>query len=175
MNALFDLPIDKSLADPVKAQLYLDTINPPTSVNAEHNRRSVSVSVNETEDAAGTAKSTRTENVITTEDATEFRFEDNADGIDWSMAEPVESTRTKLVLDADGYAEYSFTYNGQEQTGGVSPEMFEMYFENIEGPSSSVIFTSVSKFGDDRPDVVYGLMILRDEAGDYYVVMVEPN
>jgi hypothetical protein len=111
ISALFSLPLDKSLADPAKAQAILDELTPGEA--------ELSAAEAPLEDAGAAA--------YTWEEAgsdTNIYFQAGDAAISnngipmggWLKAVPVDSTVKELSVDKDGYINYSYSYEYGEGT-----------------------------------------------------------
>jgi hypothetical protein len=135
VNALFDLPLDISLADPVRAQQFIDnfmeqwfgTGEVPDNIEVDDSALS--------EEAAEMRRRLEerarlVEEGLIEDGQTDFWFEIAESGeimplLDWFSAEPVTSTVRVLTVDNNGYVNFSWRY---ENGNGSIRKLFNDIF-----------------------------------------------
>ncbi len=148
-SAVFELPIDKGLADPVKADQYLDGLLNGFNTDGISDRAS---SPNTDPDTDGSSR-----NPAGKQDGS----------IDWDTAQPIESTMREIQLDENGY----FAYQYDCETGGGNI-MFD--FNSAFKDSPPVFSTVIQESHSVGPDgeTTYGIRVNRDENGIITCVIV---
>lgn len=148
LNALFDLPLDKSKADPKAAAEYIKRIDTPEmSENGEDVPDGTETDIND--------EIHQWMNQLTPENIDEY-------------AVPVESTRMVVTPDADGnvYTEYEIEGRGS----GSGPVNMELLFPNGKtGMSDDFSFS----YGDDSLDsMVIGTYTLNEDGTVTYIAYI---
>lgn len=117
-SALFELPMDPSMADAQKAKAYLADFL----------------------DENGDLKSTGDDTAQESAEADEFMA--NWEAIDWDSIEPVKSTMREMKPDAKGNLSYTYDFEGG---GGTIEFAFNEYFTKDTMPQSAIVSGSSSE------------------------------
>ena len=142
-SVVFDLPIDKSLADPEKAEKYLrdngiyqQLYQPQEDNDAKSDRR-------------------RDENAP-----------DPWKDVDWEKAKPVASTVKELTVSEDGKISYSYEF---EHGSGTLNVLFDTYFKDKLAPQSVIVSKAASdnalygvRFTLDENGTMKGMVVVPD-------------
>jgi hypothetical protein len=148
MLARFDLPIDKSLANAQKAAELIDRIkNPPDGLYP---------------DGLHIVNGEKADSAVPPIPHPDF------DGIDWSGAKTVESTRAEVTVDEKGYMYYGWD---TEEYGSMKKSFIGEYslFFTDDGKAETSICAAMKSEG---PDGVTNYAIRADKAADGTVTAV---
>jgi hypothetical protein len=118
--AIFDLPLDSALADPVKAEQYLSERNIEGDRSSEEN---------------GGESSAESGMVFM-----------SGGEIDWESAVPISSTIKEIIVGTDGII--SYTYNTDEYGGGTISALFMDCFDD-SGEAQAVTVYIMRSEGPD--------------------------
>ena len=144
-SAIFDLPLDASLANPELAEQYLKSLYNPSN-----------------SDATGSAGDTSLGDFW--EDFWEF-----ADSIDWDNAVPVESTFQKLAVDSDGYISYSWNLDGYGS--GSNKLLVDSWFED----GKTVVYDIHRNPDEQGNQTAYAIQFTRVDDNTVTAVLVVPE
>ncbi|GHU79692.1 hypothetical protein FACS1894191_3090 [Clostridia bacterium] len=165
-SVIFDLPIDKALANPVKAQQYLDELlgdsDDVDDADVVIGDGVFEASGNADNIDAGADKAHGGE-IAFTDDVHDFG------SIDWDRAIPISSTIKQLSVNANGVIAYSINY---EKYGGIvkASALFDKCFVDNGTAQSKIV-----SYNAHNDTMIYGVRFSMDKNGVITGMLVVPE
>lgn len=151
LNALFDLPIDPSKADPKAAANYITSLE-----NSESN---------EADDADDSGQTQNSEQSASEKETEAWMEQITPENID-QYAKCVKSSVQILTPDKDGYIFYKYKVNGR--SSGSGEILASEYFQD----GKKKVITGYDSSGDGLDDVVIHLFTLNDDGTVTYAAYI---